>query len=502
MSVQIRYKLLLALSDIVSLTVSGFIGLFLRFEGSPPSNFFGIWANYLVIVIPVYLSVYYYFGLYSRIWRYASVRELLSIVGAVGLATTSLFVVFYVNPAMGFPRSVFVMQWFINVAAVGGARFSIRVLDNMKRRPSAAGSNRAIIIGAGDAGRSLVEEITKHPALGYHIIGILDDDAAKSGLQLAGIRILGPNSLLEEVVQAQSITQVIIAMPSAPASLIKELALRCRKLNIRAKTVPGLHSLLRDRAQMHGVRDVQIEDILPRPEVKIDCESIAGYLREKTVLVTGAGGSIGSELARQVANFGPKHMLLLGRGENSIFEIHRELVQAFPGLHITPVIADIQDAHRIDMVLAEHAPHVVFHAAAYKHVPLMEANPTEALKNNVLGTRNVALAAMRHHVERFVLVSTDKAVNPSGAMGASKRLAELLVQGLNRNRSTVFVSVRFGNVLGSRGSVIPIFKEQIAAGGPVTVTHPDMTRYFMTTPRPCVWLSRLVPLVKAAKSLC
>ncbi|MBS3986283.1 MAG: polysaccharide biosynthesis protein [Selenomonadales bacterium] len=484
MSLLWKYKLLLALSDVVALAASGLAGLLLRFDGYLPPIFYGTWLRYLLLVAPVYLVVYYSFGLYSRIWRYASVRDLLSIVLAVGLATTSLFVVFYAVPNMGFPRSVFVMQFFLNVAAVGGTRFGIRVVDNLTRRSGRApGRQKVLVIGAGDAGRSLVEEIAKHPELDYSIIGFLDDDPAKSGMQLAGIRILGRVSLLEQVATEQGIEHVIIAMPSAPAVLVRDITLRCRKLNIMPKTVPSLHRLLRDSFKMNEVRDVQIEDILPRPEVKMNGDTINSYIRGKRVLITGAGGSIGSELSRQIARLNPEHLLLLGRGENSIFEIHRELTGAYQLLPITPLIADIRDAVRINAVFTGYEPHVVFHAAAYKHVPLMESHPAEALQNNVLGTNNVALAALHHHTERFVLISSDKAVNPSGVMGASKRLAEVLLQGLNNNGpSTKFMSVRFGNVLGSRGSVIPIFKEQIAKGGPVTVTHPDMMRYFMTIP--------------------
>ncbi|MBT9156710.1 MAG: UDP-N-acetyl-alpha-D-glucosamine C6 dehydratase [Firmicutes bacterium] len=433
----------------------------------------------MIVAVPLYLVVYYYFGLYRRLWRYASVEDLVLISGAVSVATAGLFALRVVHPATGFPRSVIMMTWLINIAAVGGMRFALRCGTGLLARQNGHRTKRALIIGAGDAGRILVSEITRHSELDYRPIGFLDDDASKVGLIMCGLSVLGTTALLEEIVKSQSVDQVIIAMPSALLSKTRDLTTRCGALGIKPLIMPGLYSSLNEDVKV-TLREVQIEDLLQRPEIKLDCAGISGRLCGRTVLITGAGGSIGAELARQVATYAPAQLLLLGRGENSIYHIHRELAPQFPALPITPLIADIQDAERINYIFDTYRPAVVFHAAAHKHVPLMEANPTEAIKNNVLGTHTLAQAAARTKTERFVLVSTDKAVNPTSVMGATKRIAELVTQSFNGSSQTKFMAVRFGNVLGSRGSVIPLFKEQIAKGGPVTVTHPQTTRYFMT----------------------
>jgi len=482
MSASVKYKFLLATGDALALVISGVLGLYLRFDFRPDSIFIYTWLRYMVVAVPLYIVIYYYFGLYSRLWRYASAEDLVTIASAVFIATTALFGFMYVNPSIGFPRSVLVMSAFGNVAAVGGMRFMVRLLAAYKKKPRVNGSKKTLILGAGDAGRITVKELARHPELDSQVVGFLDDNKGKIGLSIDNIPVLGPMSLLEQIVSSQAITQVIIATPSAPAGRLRELFQRCTALGIKPRTVPGLYSIIQNSIEVSTIREVQIEDLLPRPEIKTDYTGIASYLSGKAVLITGAGGSIGAELSRQVACFTPSHLLLLGRGENSIYEVHKELVHSFPTLKITPLIADVQDAQRIDHLLSAHKPQVIFHAAAHKHVPLMEQNPTEAIKNNVFGTRTMAEAASRHQAERFVLVSTDKAVNPTSVMGATKRIAELLIQGMNGPNTTKFMAVRFGNVLGSRGSVVPRFKEQIARGGPVTVTHPEMTRYFMTIP--------------------
>ncbi len=478
-----RPKIILAILDLSALIFSGFLGLWLRFGRIPEPTYIMTWVRYLTIGMPLYFVIYFYIGLYSRIWRYASVREIITIATAVTVATVSLFGVMYVNPDVRFPRSVLVMVWFFNVVAVGGFRFAMRLAADLRRRGrNAALHKRTLVLGAGAAGRMLAEEIVYHPELDCRLVGFLDDDPLKSGFMVAGLPVLGELFRLEEIVHDHEIVEIIIAMPSAPYTKIRELVQRSIALGIKPKTMPGLFRMLGDDIQISEIRDVQIEDLLPRPEIKTDFTGIADYVSGRTVLITGAGGSIGSELSRQVANFRPSNLILLGHGENSIYEIHREIVRSFPDLTIIPVIADIQDQLRIDQVFHQYKPNVVFHAAAHKHVPLMEYNPTEALKNNVLGTKNVAEAADKHGVERFVMISSDKAVNPTNVMGATKRIAELVLQSINRRSQTKFMAVRFGNVLGSRGSVVPLFKEQIARGGPVTVTHPDIIRYFMTIP--------------------
>lgn len=477
-----RSKIVLASFDLSALALAGVIGLWLRFDGRPDVSYFHTWGRYILIGLPLYFIVYYYFGLYSRVWRYASARDLLHIAVAVTLATTSLAIIIYINPGTGFPRSVLIISWFFNCAAVGGIRFSLRVASDLRHHSKPNGHKRTLVLGAGDAARMFVTEAEKHPELDYRLVGFLDDDSRKIGLRLSGVAVLGGLDLLEVVVKEQGVNEIVIAMPSAPNTKIRELVKRCTAIGIRPKTVPGLYRVLNGGYHPTPIREVQIEDLLARPEIKTDFAGITGYITGKTVLVTGAGGSIGSELSRQVARFGARRLLLLGHGENSIYEIHRELKRDYPDVDMVPLIADIQDADRIKHIFRVHQPNVVFHAAAHKHVPLMEWNPTEALKNNVLGTRNLAEAAAAHGTERFVMISTDKAVNPTSVMGATKRIAELVIRGINQESQTKFMAVRFGNVLGSRGSVVPLFKEQIARGGPVTVTHPEMTRYFMTIP--------------------
>lgn len=472
---------MLVLLDMSALAISGLLALFLRFERWPDAHYIETWGRYLLVGIPLYFVIYYYFGLYRRLWRYASVRDLFNIAAAVSLATLSLFAVMYVNLDISFPRSVHVIAWFFNTAAVGGSRFLLRLRADGSRRNSSTGQ-RTLILGAGDGGRMLMREIARHPELDCQPIGFLDDDPHKVGLMVAGIPVLAPQARLEEIVATQGISQVIIAMPSASSAKIKELTQRCVALGIKPKLVPGLYRVLNGGITISSLRTVEIADLLPRPEIKTDLAGIQDYVHGQSVLITGAGGSIGSELARQVAHFGADKLLLLGHGENSIYQIHRELQREFPGINLIPVIADVQDKQRINNIFAQYRPQVVFHAAAHKHVPLMEQNPTEAIKNNVFGTKNLAEAADRFQAERFVLVSTDKAVNPTSVMGATKRFAEMIVQGINITSATRYVAVRFGNVLGSRGSVVPLFQEQIANGGPVTVTHPEMTRYFMTIP--------------------
>ena len=476
-----KYRLHLIPADMLALVLSGVIGLYLRFEATPDIAYMRAWGRYMLVAVPLYCAVYYYCGLYSRIWRQASARDLGTVTLAVTIATVLLFALMYAGP-WSFPRSVIAMSWFLNLAAVGGVRFLVHLVAKYRAGSRTIGRKRTLVLGAGDAGRMLVEEVSKHSELDCLIVGFLDDDRRKIGCSVAGLPVLGALSVLEKVVADKNIAEIIIAMPSAPSSRIKELVKRCMALGLKPKTVPGLYEILRGGLQVSAIRDVQIEDLLPRPVVTKDLNSITSYIQGRTVLITGAGGSVGSELSRQVATAGAGEILLLGHGENSIYEIDRELTRLYPEQTIVPLIADIQDRHRIESIFKKYKPQVVFHAAAHKHVPLVELNPVEALKNNVLGTLNIAQAAHNWGVKRFVLVSTDKAVNPTSVMGASKRLAELVIQGINQRSATNFVAVRFGNVLGSRGSVILLFKEQIARGGPLTITHPEMTRYFMTIP--------------------
>lgn len=481
-----RRVLLLSL-DVVMAVFAVFLAFGIRFafEGRPiPPEYFETYLRALPILIPIRALLYYAFGLYSQVWAHASVRELLRIIYAVSADTVVAIIVIYTLPQTGFPRSVFILGWFLKISALGVTRLALRLRREWYASTSHVGTanSRVLIVGAGDAGAMLAREYAKHPELGCTVIGFLDDDPHKQGYHVSGRPVLGTREHLRTVVEKQQITDIIIAMPSVKGTVVREVIQTGRELGLRLKTLPGIFELVNGAVAVSQVRDVQIEDILGREEVKVDLEAVAAYLAGETVLVTGAGGSIGSELCRQVARFGPKQLVLLGHGENSIYEINLELRQKYPDLQIAPVIADVQDEMRIRGIFAKFRPGVVFHAAAHKHVPLMEQNPEEAIKNNVFGTLHVARAADFYKAKRFVLISSDKAVNPTSVMGATKRAAEYVVQALARTSRTVFVAVRFGNVLGSRGSVIPLFKKQIAAGGPVTVTDPRMVRYFMTIP--------------------
>jgi len=328
----------------------------------------------------------------------------------------------------------------------------------------------------------VAKELANHPEIGKRAVGFIDDDPSKANSVLMGLPVLGTRDGIRRVIHDYGVNEVIVAMPSAPGGVIRATMDACKDLKVRIKTLPGVYELVDGKVSVKQLRDIQIEDLLGREPVDLDLDQIGAYLAGQTVLVTGAGGSIGSEICRQITRFKPKSIVLLGHGENSIFEIEQELDRRHPGQHTVAVIADVRDEHRIGRVFEQYKPDVVFHAAAHKHVPLMEANPEEALTNNVFGTRNVARAADKHGSKRFVMISTDKAVNPISVMGMSKRVAEMVVQAIGSTSRTKFMAVRFGNVLGSRGSVVPMFRKQIAEGGPVTVTHPDMTRYFMTIP--------------------
>jgi FlaA1/EpsC-like NDP-sugar epimerase len=413
--------------------------------------------------------------------------ELLSILSSVTLGlllNISLAYFWMQGKALPMPRSVFVLSWMILILLIGASRLSWRIFrDNHLHRVSIKDGKAVLIIGAGDAGATVARELHNSNNGEKRIpIGFVDDDRKKIGMQMLGLKVLGSRREIPKLVEDYNIKEIIIAIPSAPGRVIREIVEVCRKTSASLKILPGIYELINGKVSISQIRKVQVEDILGREPVVIDLESIAVYLTDKTVLVTGAGGSIGSELCRQIAQFQPGLLILLGHGENSIYHIHKELADTYLDLEVAPVIADVRDKVAMSNIFKKYSPQVVFHAAAHKHVPLMEYNPLEAVKNNILGTYCVASAADRYHSDIFVLISTDKAVNPTSIMGATKRVAEMIIQKIGRQSSTRFVAVRFGNVLGSRGSVVPLFRGQIARGGPLTVTHPDMTRYFMTIP--------------------
>lgn len=443
----------------------------------------------LLVALIVKPLIYRRMGLYQRVWAYASIEEMKLIIKAVSAASLvvsiSMLLLFFVGLFSGFPRSVLVIDWLGSLAAVGALRFSFRLIaekDALVPTPSLPRPRRILLVGAGSAGALFLRELQKNPQLAVEPIAVLDDDPEKIGQKIHGVPVVaGLNDLPNQVEQLR-VEEVIVAVPSAPGSLIRKIAELCMQANVPFRTMPGIYELIGGTVKVNRLREVDITDLLRRKPAQIDRKRVGSSINNKRVFVTGAGGSIASELCRQVARWGPSQLILLGHGENSIFEIFMELHIEFPDLDIQPIIADIRDKERMDHVVDTFKPHVIFHAAAHKHVPLMQGNPSEAITNNVLGTRNVLDAAEKHDVQQLVMISSDKAVNPSSVMGATKRIAEWVVLDAAKRAKRDFCVVRFGNVLGSRGSVIPLFKRQIMLGGPITVTHPDMERYFMTIP--------------------
>ncbi len=441
-----------------------------------------------VVALAIKIPVYYFFGLYRRLWIYASTGELRLITAAVTSASVlvsgvMLLLISAGRVLPGMPRSALGIDWLLSLVLIGGSRFALRILAEQSMSARSSGkSKRAIIIGAGDAGALVVRELQKSAQLNLVPVGFLDDDPAKQKHSIHGVTVIGTVNDLSSVIDLHRVEEVIIAIPSAPGQLVRTINDVCRVKGIPSRTMPGIYELIGGKVSVNRLREVDITDLLRREPVRVNDEAVGAALEGKRVLVTGAGGSIGRELCRQIARREPSELVLLGHGENSIFEILLELNQDYPTLSLSPIIADVRNAERLAQIFAQHQPQVVFHAAAHKHVPLMEVNIVEAVTNNVIGTRNIVQAALSQNVERFVLISTDKAVRPSSIYGATKRLAEMIVLDASRSTPHAFSVVRFGNVLGSRGSIIPIFKNQIAGGGPVTITHPDMYRFFMTIP--------------------
>ncbi|MEZ7172914.1 polysaccharide biosynthesis protein [Sporosarcina sp. OR05] len=446
----------------------------------------------LVSAVTIQLAHHFFawrYGLYRKAWTYASIGELKSIFKAVSFTIVIVALVQLVIKQDIYVRAL-AITWMLHILLIGGSRLSWRLFrDTFMQNETTSGAKRTMIVGAGQAGSVIVRQISQNPDCGMNPILFVDDDARKHGLELFGVKIAGGTKYIREFVQDNAIEKIIIAIPSMGKQEMADLVKVCVGTGVRTQTIPKIEDLMTGKVSVSDIQDVKIEDLLGREEVKLDMEAIASKLTDKTILITGAGGSIGSEICRQVNRFTPKKIILLGHGENSIYLIERELREKVSSTtELVPIIADVQDRQRIFDIVSEHGPDVIYHAAAHKHVPLMEANPMEAVKNNIFGTKNVAEAAHMFGVPYFVLVSTDKAVNPPNVMGATKRFAEMIVQNLAKKSETKFAAVRFGNVLGSRGSVVPLFKKQIAVGGPVTVTDPEMTRYFMTIPE----ASRLV----------
>ena len=482
MNNRLKILLLFVLDSIIVLG-SVFLSFRLVTEGLI-RNIHALTVTALLSLIAYYVFSYF-LNLYWRDWEYASVYEVITVVKCVSAAV----IVSTVTGIVWFKTLVtwqfVVVLWLLLVCAVGGVRLSMRIFrEYFVDSVVMENAKPTLIVGAGAAGTLLVRQMLMHPKMRMMPVAFVDDDPEKQRKDIYGVRILGTTKDIEKIVQQMGITKVVIAMPSLPNKKLNEVYDIARKTGAECVILPNIDEVMSGNLHVQQLRNVEIEDLLGRDPVELDQTLIEKQLRGKRILVTGAGGSIGSEICRQVSSFRPKELIILGHGENSIYQLNMELLGKYAEhFRITPVIADVQDRKRIFEVMEKYRPDVVYHAAAHKHVPLMEINPREAVKNNILGTRNVAEAANHAKVKTFVMISTDKAVNPPNIMGATKRLCEMIVQDMaTKSDSTKYVAVRFGNVLGSRGSVIPLFKKQIAKGGPITVTHPDIVRYFMTIP--------------------
>jgi FlaA1/EpsC-like NDP-sugar epimerase len=473
--------------DAILVSMSVIVVYLLRFEFAVPESELRLVPFVVLMHVVFNLAGFYWKKLYRRVLEYASVEEVKAILIVTTMAEACCFILgtslSVVVPDMVIPKSVY-SSWALITLGVGGSRFAWRMFrDTYLLLPGGQERRHVLIIGAGNAGVRVAKELMYSTSSHLRPLAFIDDDPNRHHLQVMGLPVVGGREGIREAVERYNIHDIVIALPSAPKDEIAKIIEICKMTKVSVKILPSLTDvIIHGKVSADMIRDVQVEDLLGREPVKLDMAGIASYVSDQVVLVTGAGGSIGSELCRQILLFGPRTLLLLGHGENSIYEIDFELRRSYPHASLIPVIADIQDRRRMEGVFQKHRPTVIFHAAAHKHVPLMEHNPMEALKNNILGTKNVAECANEYGASHFVMVSTDKAVNPTSVMGASKRLAEMLIQGMDRISRTKYVAVRFGNVLGSRGSVIPAFKKQIQQGGPVTVTHPDMVRYFMTIP--------------------
>ena len=482
---------LLPTIDVLLINLAFIVAFLIRFDGDIISSvlamqYFPIYMDNIITLTMIKMTLFFVFGLYKNLWKYASIEELLQIVLSSFVAnagiTTYMFLMQY-----RLPRSIYVLTFILDILLIGGVRFSIRATRSFRENGIYSISKnkeykRVMIIGAGHAGAMVIKELRSHENLHSKPVAIIDDDDSKLGSRINGVPVLGDRYHIKKIADSKDIDEIIICIPSSSRKEIREIVKECSKTKCKLKILPGIFELIDGKVSVKKIRDVDIEDLLGREPVMVDLDEITGYITNRTVLITGGGGSIGSELCRQVAKFNPKKLLILDIYENNAYDIQNELLSKHKELDLEVLIASVRDKGRIKEIFELYKPEIVFHAAAHKHVPLMEKNPVEAIKNNIFGTKNLAECAHEFEVKRFVLISTDKAVNPTNIMGATKRVAEMIIQSINATSKTEFVAVRFGNVLGSNGSVIPLFKKQIAEGGPVTVTHEEVTRYFMTIP--------------------
>ncbi len=478
-----RRRILVFLFDLLLISAALCLSFLLRFDFYIPPAEMQLFWECLVVVLVVKPLVFIATGFYLNIWRYASLQDAIEMFkGVVFSSILAVFAVLFMRQFTPIPRSIFLIDAMLLFSFLAASRLIWRIYRESYRVGSRVDGTRALIVGAGEAGSMLLKEIRRQPASAYNVIGFIDDDAEKKGLKLHGVPILGTSKQLSSIIRSNEIADVIIAMPSADGKALREVVDSCKNENVTFSTLPSISNLINGKITFSQIKKVDIEDLLGRDQVVLDRVLIGSYLAGKRVLVTGAGGSIGSEICRQVAQFYPEKLILLDQAETPLYEIEKELAARHPDVRIMPLMADVRDREKILTAFDEFLPQVVFHAAAYKHVPMMEYNPIQAVLNNVFGSKNVVDAACHCKAENFVMISTDKAVNPTNVMGATKRAAEIYVQSIALTHRTKCTTVRFGNVLGSNGSVIPLFKEQIANGGPVTVTDKRVIRYFMTIP--------------------
>lgn len=475
---------MLVLIDIVLINLAYLTAFYFRFERGIPKAYIETYKSSIIFIIGIYLISFYFFKIYQSLWRYASLDEfLLSIGGCV--APVAVILTYNAIFEKHIPYSIIIMSNLLTMFFVVGFRLSFRIFRRIVlilNRKNNKDLKRVMVIGAGAAGNMIIREMKKTLNQKYNPVALIDDDKSKIGTSISGVKVLGNRDSIVNIVGKKAIDEIIIAIPSLQGNEKKAIIDICKATGCKIKMIPDIHKLIDGNVSLSNIKDVDVEDLLGRDPIKLDNQGIADYIENKTILVTGGGGSIGSELCRQIVKYNPKELLVLDVYENNAYDLQNELKYDYPNLNLKVIIASVRDRKRLEKIFREYRPAVVFHAAAHKHVPLMEANPSEAIKNNTFGTLNVAEFADKYKTERFVLISTDKAVNPTNIMGASKRMCEMVIQAMDKRSKTEFVAVRFGNVLGSNGSVIPLFKKQIASGGPLTLTHKDITRFFMTIP--------------------
>lgn len=475
----------LVLLDVFFINLAFLLSVYIHYEGDVSSEVLIKYVQLIVMLLPFKLMIYKMFTLYNSLWEYASIEELIKVVGAITIANI-VSVTYMIIMGMPLFFGIYFVAVLFEMAFVGGGRFSYRFFRRLRHHRNVLKQNydrNVLVVGCGSTASMIATEIKNHPDTYGQVVGYVDDDNSKIGKSIAGIKVLGNRHDIYGICKRYSIDEIILAIPTLTKQDVREVLSECKRTGAKVKIIPGIMEIIDGKVSMSQIREVEIEDLLGRDTVDLNVQEIATYIEDKTILVTGGGGSIGSELCRQIVKYNPKQLVILDIYENNAYDIQNELLRQYgSNLNLDVIIASVRDRECIFHIIKELQPDVIFHAAAHKHVPLMERAPSEALKNNVFGTKNVAEAAHEAGVERFVLISTDKAVNPTNVMGASKRMCEMIIQGLSKHSQTKYVAVRFGNVLGSNGSVIPLFKQQIKEGGPVTVTHREIVRYFMTIP--------------------